>query len=131
MSEQKQLSINIAPDKAQGVFANLALIAHTPTEFVLDFAQLMPGIQQANVVARVVVTPDQDPSFNIAGKGEADAQSMRQAIYMAVDMFRHRADYDAPLDNPLPKLYHEKREDGDKARFAVRAKDQFKTPPEK
>ena len=59
MAEQKQLSINIAPDKAQGVFANLALIAHTPTEFVLDFAQLMPGLQQANVVARVVVTPDQ------------------------------------------------------------------------
>lgn len=57
--EKQELKINIAPDKAQGVFANLALIAHTPTEFVLDFAQLMPGIQQANVVARVVVTPDQ------------------------------------------------------------------------
>jgi len=57
--EQKQLSINISPDKQQGVFANLALIAHTPTEFVLDFAQLMPGIQQANIVSRVVVTPDQ------------------------------------------------------------------------
>ena len=56
---EKELKINIAPDKAQGVFANLALIAHTPTEFVLDFAQMMPGIQQANVVARVVVTPDQ------------------------------------------------------------------------
>ena len=58
MAEQK-LNFNITPDKAQGVFANLALIAHTPTEFVLDFAQIMPGIQQANVVARVVVTPDQ------------------------------------------------------------------------
>ena len=57
--EQKELKINIAPDKAQGVFANLALIAHTPTEFVLDFAQLMPGVPQANVVSRVVVTPDQ------------------------------------------------------------------------
>lgn len=59
MAEQKELKINIAPDKAQGVFANLALIAHTPTEFVLDFAQLMPGVPQANVVSRVVVTPDQ------------------------------------------------------------------------
>ncbi|MCR5050649.1 MAG: DUF3467 domain-containing protein [Paludibacteraceae bacterium] len=59
MSEQK-LNINITPDKANGVFANLALIAHTPTEFVLDFAQLMPGMNnQANVVSRVVVTPDQ------------------------------------------------------------------------
>ena len=57
--EQKELKINIAPDKAQGVFANLALIAHTPTEFVLDFAQIMPGMPQANVVSRVVVTPDQ------------------------------------------------------------------------
>ena len=59
MEQKNELKINIAPDKAQGVFANLALIAHTPTEFVFDFAQLMPGIQQANVVARVVVTPDQ------------------------------------------------------------------------
>ena len=57
--EQKELKINIAPDKAQGVFANLALIAHTPTEFVFDFAQLMPGVPQANVVSRIVVTPDQ------------------------------------------------------------------------
>ena len=59
MEEKKELKINIAPDKAQGVFANLALIAHTPTEFVLDFAQLMPGVPQANVVSRVIVTPDQ------------------------------------------------------------------------
>ena len=59
MAEQKELKINIAPDKVQGVFANLALIAHTPTEFVLDFAQIMPGMPQANVVSRVVVTPDQ------------------------------------------------------------------------
>lgn len=57
--EKQELKINIAPDKAQGVFANLALIAHTPTEFVLDFAQLMPGVPQANVVSRIVVTPDQ------------------------------------------------------------------------
>ena len=82
-------------------------------------------------ISAVVVTPDQDPCFAIAGKGEADALSMRQAIFTAIDMYRHRAEYDAPLGHPLPKLYHEKREDGDKARFAIRAKDQFKTPPEK
>ena len=56
---EKELKINISPEKSQGVFANLALIAHTPTEFVLDFAQLMPGVPQANVVSRVVITPDQ------------------------------------------------------------------------
>ena len=82
-------------------------------------------------ISVVLVTPDQDPSFAIAGKGEADPLSMRHAIFAAIDMYRHRAEYDAPLGNPLPKLYHEKREDGDKARFAIKAKDQFKTPPEK
>ena len=65
MAEQK-LNINIAPDKAQGVFANLALIAHTPTEFVMDFAQIMPGIQQANVVSRIVITPDQAKKILLA-----------------------------------------------------------------
>ena len=54
---EKQLSINISPDKAQGVFANLALIAHTPTEFVLDFAQMMPGTPKAKVRSRVIMNP--------------------------------------------------------------------------
>ena len=74
----------------------------------------------------VITTPDQDPSFDIAGKGIADPVSLRHAIYAAIDIFRNRAHYDEPLANPLPKLYHEKREDSEKARFAVRAKDQFK-----
>ena len=74
----------------------------------------------------VITTPDQDPSFDIAGKGVADPTSLRHAIYAAIDLFRNRTNYDEPLANPLPQLYHEKREDSEKARFAVRAKDQFK-----
>ena len=85
-------------------------------------------------ITAICTTPDHGPAFDIAGKGTADEQSMRHAIYTAIDMFRHRIEYDEPMANPLPKLYHEKREDGEKARFAVRAKDQFKkadTPEEK
>lgn len=75
----------------------------------------------------VCTTPGHGPMFEIAGQGVASATSMRQAIYAAVDMYRHRKTYDEPFGNPLPKLYHEKREDGDKARFAMpRAKDVFK-----
>lgn len=51
---------------------------------------------------------------------------MRQAIYTAIDVYRNRKLYDEPLKNPLPKLFHEKREDGEKARFAIRPKDQFR-----
>lgn len=89
------------------------------------------GVKLKAGITAVCTTPDHGPAFDIAGKGVADAQSMRHAIYTAIDMYRHRQEYDEPMSNPLPKLYHEKREDGDKARFAVRAKDQFKTPPEK
>ena len=74
----------------------------------------------------VITTPDHDPCFDIAGKGLANPASLRHAIYAAIDIFRNRIHYDEPLANPLPKLYHEKREDGEKARFAIKAKDQFK-----
>lgn len=74
----------------------------------------------------VRTSPDHGTAYDIAGKGIADEQSFRQAIYMAVDIFRNRCHYDEPLANPLPKLYHEKREDGDKQRFTVKAKDLFK-----
>lgn len=46
-----------------------------------------------------------------------EAEGLLAAVYMAIDVARHRERYDAPLGNPLPKLYHERREDGDKARF--------------
>ena len=103
---------------------------------VVPFKTLAPeyGVKLKAGITAICTTPDHGPAFDIAGRGMADEQSMRHAIYTAIDMFRHRIEYDEPMAHPLPKLYHEKREDGDKARFAVRAKDQFKksdTPEEK
>ena len=62
---------------------------------------------------------DVTPSFNIAGTGNADEASFRHAIYLAIDAFRHRSDYDEASDNPLPKLYHEKRDESEKVRFSI------------
>ena len=78
------------------------------------------GVKLKAGISAICTTPDHGPEFEIAGKGLADEMSMRHAIYTAIDMYRHRLAYDEPLAHPLPKLYHEKREDGDKARFAVR-----------
>jgi 4-hydroxythreonine-4-phosphate dehydrogenase len=87
------------------------------------------GVKLKAGITAICTTPSHGPAFDIAGKGIADAQSLRHAVYTAVDMFRHRIEYDAPLAHPLPKLFHEKREDGEKARFALpRPKDQFKKP---
>ena len=62
---------------------------------------------------------DMDPGYKIAGKGIADEAPLRCAIYQAIDAFRNRNNYDAPLKNPLPKLYHERRDDSDKTRFSI------------
>lgn len=52
----RRLGFRLAPDLTP-VFSNLARIAHTPSEFILDFARLLPGDQQAEIVARIIVSP--------------------------------------------------------------------------
>jgi len=81
----------------------------------------------------VRTSPDHGTAYDIAGKNKADENSLRQAIYTAIDVYRNRMFYDEARQNPLPKLFHEKKEDGDKARFAQpRPKDMFKkAKPEK
>lgn len=75
------------------------------------------GVKMKTGFPFVVTTPDHGPAFDIAGQGIADPASLRHAIYAAIDIIRNRKNYDEPLKNPLPKLYHEKKEDGERARF--------------
>ena len=56
--EQKQLQIELKPEVATGMYSNLAIVANTPSEFVIDFAALLPGIPKASVAARVLVAPE-------------------------------------------------------------------------
>ena len=67
-------------------------------------------------------------SLALAGKGIADELPFRHAIYLAIDIFRNRAEYDAPMGNPLPKLYKERRDESDKVRFAIPRKREDRTP---
>lgn len=59
----------------------------------------------------VRTSPDHGTAYDIAGKGEADAQSMRQAIYMAIDALRRRLAHEEATANPLKKLYQERGRD--------------------
>ncbi len=45
------------PDNLEIVYANLARIAHSPADIVLDFAHLLPGESKARIRSRVVMTP--------------------------------------------------------------------------
>lgn len=57
----------------------------------------------------VRTSPDHGTAYDIVGSGIADAQSMRQAIYMAIDALRHRANYAECTANPLRKLYQDRQ----------------------
>ncbi len=55
--EQNNLKLNIHPDVAKGTYSNLVVVSHTPSEIVLDFAQMLPGIEGATVRERVIMSP--------------------------------------------------------------------------
>ena len=65
----------------------------------------------------VRTSPDHGTAFDIAGKNKASANSMRQAIYMAIDVYRNRKNDAEANRNPLRKLYFEKRDDSDKLKL--------------
>jgi hypothetical protein len=60
MSEEKNkegLNIELGEDVAEGTYSNLAIINHSPSEFIVDFIQMMPGVPKAKVKSRIILTP--------------------------------------------------------------------------
>ncbi len=55
--EQQQLNIELSEEIADGTYANLAIITHSPSEFVVDFINVMPGLPKAKVKSRIILTP--------------------------------------------------------------------------
>lgn len=56
--EQKKLEIELRPDVAQGHYSNLAIITHSFSEFIVDFAENMPGVPKVPVCSRIIMTPE-------------------------------------------------------------------------
>lgn len=67
----------------------------------------------------IFTEPDMTPCYDAAGKNITDAGALRNAVYMAIDIFRNRTEFDEASANPLKKLYHEKKDDSEKVRFAI------------
>jgi hypothetical protein len=55
--QPQQLNIELGEKEAEGIYSNLAIISHSPAEFVIDFTRLMPGVPKARVHARIIMTP--------------------------------------------------------------------------
>ena len=62
MSDQKpnkegQINIELDDKVAEGTYANLAIINHSVSEFIVDFISVMPGQPKAKVKSRIILTP--------------------------------------------------------------------------
>jgi|SRR5688572_12670763 hypothetical protein len=55
---QNQLNIELSEEIAEGIYSNLAIITHSPSEFVIDFIKIMPGTPKAKVKSRILLTPE-------------------------------------------------------------------------
>lgn len=60
MEEQNenQINIELSEEIAEGVYANLAIISHSPSEFILDFIRMMPGVPKAKVKSRIILSAE-------------------------------------------------------------------------
>ncbi len=57
-NRQGQFQIELPADVAQGDYANFAIITHSSSDFVLDFARVLPGVPKAQVKSRVILAPE-------------------------------------------------------------------------
>ena len=55
--QEGQLNIELDEKIAEGTYANLAIINHSVSEFVVDFVNVMPGTPKARVKSRIILTP--------------------------------------------------------------------------
>ena len=72
MENQKndnQLQIELSPEVAEGIYANLAIITHSSAEFVMDFIRVLPGVPKANVKSRIVLAPERAKRLLFALQG--------------------------------------------------------------
>ncbi len=52
----QQINIELNEKEAEGIYSNLAIITHSPAEFVVDFTRVLPGVPKARVLARIIMT---------------------------------------------------------------------------
>jgi len=56
-AQGQQINIELGEKEAEGIYSNLAIISHSPAEFIIDFTRIVPGVPKAKVHARIITTP--------------------------------------------------------------------------
>jgi len=63
VQQPQQLNIQLGEKEAEGIYANLAIISHSPAEFIIDFTRVLPGVPKTKVYSRIIMTPQHAKSL--------------------------------------------------------------------
>jgi hypothetical protein len=63
--KQPPLPVELDEKVVEGIYSNFVLTAHTASEFIFDFARMLPGAKKAKVHARIIMTPQSAKSLQI------------------------------------------------------------------
>jgi hypothetical protein len=55
--KQQRINIELGEKEAEGIYANMVMIGHSPNEMIIDFIRMMPGSPKAKVQSRIIMTP--------------------------------------------------------------------------
>ena len=88
-----------------------AVLAMYHDQGLIPFKTLdMSGVNYTAGLPVIRTSPDHGTAYDLVGKDQADFLSMRNAMYMAYDLIRARAEYDELRENPLPFIEREDKE---------------------
>lgn len=63
MQNKKQINLKLDEKIGEGVYSNLVVISHNQSEFIIDFGRLLPGLQDAKILSRIIKTPQHAKQF--------------------------------------------------------------------
>ena len=97
--KQNQIQIEVPNDELQGRYANLAVISHSPNDFVMDMIFVAPNTPKARVQSRIIMTPENAKQLLFAMKENIDKY---EANFGEIRP-RQMRNKDGIMDFPLPK----------------------------
>ena len=90
------LELNVAESMVGGVYSNLAMIAHGPSEFIFDFASMLPAMEKAKVCSRVIMTPEHAKRLLFALQ---DNVRKYEQTFGTIEFAKSKSDTVAPFGN--------------------------------
>ena len=63
MQQKKKINVKIDEKVGEGVYSNFCVITHSPSEFIIDFGRILPGLPNAKIYSRILSTPQHAKQF--------------------------------------------------------------------